>query len=191
MRIIGIAQIALLVCMGHTTAHGRETRPKLAVCLQLETPDPHLISTLAQGLATKIFAHVGIPLNWRACKPAGEASQTPIVIRLTSRTPEEFMPGVLGYATPYRRHIVIFFDRIERMPDAWSVLGHVMAHEITHIIQGVSRHSQTGLMKAHWSSHDILEMRHKPLPFTREDLDLLHAGLATRGKSEEAPTITP
>jgi hypothetical protein len=90
------------------------------------------------------------------------------------------MSGALGYAMPYRRHIIIFFDRIETMQDAWTVLGHVMVHEITHIIQGVSRHSHTGLMKPHWSSRDLTEMRYKPLPFTQEDLILLYSGLAMR-----------
>jgi hypothetical protein len=90
---------------------------------------------------------------------------------------------------PYRRRIVIFFDRIEKMPDAWTVLGYVMAHEITHIIQGISRHSGSGLMKPHWSSRDLMEMRHKPLPFALEDLNLLYSRLAMRRESTDPPTL--
>src|SRR5882724_5032822 len=100
MRIIMITRIALLVCMAQATAHGSETRQKPAVCLQVETPDQHLVSALAQGMATRIFADIGIRLDWRTCEPADESSQSRIVVRLVSRTPEEFMPGVLGYAKP-------------------------------------------------------------------------------------------
>jgi hypothetical protein len=108
-------------------------------------------------LATRIFAGIGISLDWRACEPADESSQTPIVVQLVSGKKEGLMSGVLGSAMPYRRHIIIFFDRIETMQDPWTVLGHVMVHEITHIIQGVSRHSDTGLMKPHWSMDCVCE----------------------------------
>jgi len=177
MRKIMITRIALLACLTHATVYGSETRHKLTACLQVEIPDPHLISRLAQGLATRIFADNGIPLDWRACEPAGESSRT-IVVHLVSGKREGLLSGVLGYAMPDRRYIVIFYDRIETMQDPWNVLGHVMVHEITHIIQGVSRHSDTGLMKPHWSNHDLRVMRYKPLPFAREDLILLYTALA-------------
>ena len=99
------------------------------------------------------------------------------------------MSGVLGSAMPYRRHIIIFFDRIETMQDPSTVLGHVMAHEITHIIQGFPRHSDTGLMKPHWSGHDLTQMRYRPLPFTQEDLILLYSSLSMRRVSTETPTV--
>jgi len=184
-----ITRIGLLVCMAHATGYGRETRQKLEVCLKVETTDPHFIIPRARELATRIFAGIAIPLEWRACKPAAESSQTPIVVRLISRMPEGFRSGSLGCATPYGRHITIFFDRIETMQDPSAVLGHVMVHEITHIIQGVSRHSHTGLMKPHWNNHDLVQMRYKPLPFTEEDLLLLYAGLAMRRESTDTQTV--
>ena len=189
MRIIMITRIALLACMAHATAYGSDHPQKLTACLRVEIPDPHLISRLAQGLATRIFADNGIPLDWRPCEAADESSQAPIVVQLVSGKKEGRLSGVLGYAVPYRRHIIIFYDRIETMQDAWNVLGHVMVHEITHIIQGVSRHSDTGLMKPHWSTHDLSEMRYKPLSFAQEDLILLYSALAMRRESTDMPTV--
>ena len=58
-----------------------------------------------------------------------------------------------------------------------ALLAHVIVHEITHVVQGVCRHSDTGLMKAHWTIRDLVEMRYKALPFTEEDLMLLYRGL--------------
>jgi hypothetical protein len=171
-------RIALLVCLAQAITYGSQN---LTVCVRVETPDPHLISPLAQGLATRMFADVGIRLDWRACESAVESSQAPILIKLTSGTPEGFMPGVLGYAKRDQGgHIIIFFDRIGTMPRAEAVLAHVMVHEITHVVQGVSRHSHTGLMKAHWSSQDLLDMRYRPLLFSQEDLTLLYRGLTAR-----------
>jgi hypothetical protein len=175
--------------MVHATVYGSETRHKLTACLQVEIPDPHLISRLAEGLATRIFADIGISLEWRACEQPDESSRTPIVVQLVSGKKEGLMSGVLGSAMPYGRHIIIFFDRIETMQDAGTVLGHVMVHEITHIAQGVARHSNTGLMKPHWSKDDLLGMRYKPLPFTEEDLVLLYSALSIRREPTETPTV--
>lgn len=43
---------------------------------------------------------------------------------------------------------------------AWreAYRGHVMAHEIAHILKGVSRHSADGVMKAQWDDHNRREM---------------------------------
>jgi hypothetical protein len=51
-----------------------------------------------------------------------------------------------------------------------------MVHEITHIQQGVDRHSNSGVMKARWTDKDYAAMAWKPLPFTPEDILLIHLG---------------
>jgi hypothetical protein len=59
-------------------------------------------------------------------------------------------------------------------------LAHVLAHEITHILQGVSRHSESGVMKATWDQRDFEKMAWKPLTFTERDVMLIHFGLEAR-----------
>jgi|SRR5271157_1457300 len=53
--------------------------------------------------------------------------------------------------------------------------GNVLAHELTHALEGVARHSSEGLMKAKWSPGDYAGMVYGPLAFAAEDLDLLRA----------------
>jgi hypothetical protein len=60
------------------------------------------------------------------------------------------------------------------------LLAHVLVHEITHILQRVSRHSASGVMKARYNETDHFEMKRKDLSFTKEDIDLIHLGLALR-----------
>lgn len=70
---------------------------------------------------------------------------------------------------------MIFYDRIRRVATENQqpyVLAHAMAHEIAHLLQGVRRHSTTGVMKAHWDQRDIFEMRHL-LVFTPEDIRMI------------------
>jgi hypothetical protein len=62
-----------------------------------------------------------------------------------------------------------------------ALLAHVLVHEITHILQGVDRHSETGVMKARWTTADYVQIRAQPLPFTDWDIDLIQEGLASRG----------
>jgi hypothetical protein len=178
MGIVMIMRIVLIVWMAHAMAYGSAARQKLTACLRVNAVERRLISPQAQELAARMFADVGISLEWRACEPAGESSQAPIVVELASGTPQDFKFGVLGYAMPHQgRRVTVFLDRIETMERPEPVLAHVIVHEITHIVQGVCRHSDTGLMKAHWTVRDLFEMRYKPLPFTEEDLMLLYRGL--------------
>jgi hypothetical protein len=133
----------------------------------------------AQGLASEMFAKAGVRINWRVGHPNGEA----ITVNM-SDVPSSYHPGALAFALPYQGfQITVFYDRIHKgfAPDlASAILAHVMAHEITHILQGVDRHSETGVMKAHWTTADYTQMLAKPLPFTDWDVQLIQKGLASR-----------
>ena len=56
-------------------------------------------------------------------------------------------------------------------------VAHVLVHEITHVIEGVTRHSASGIMKARWDTRDYFDMRRKPLSFAQEDVNLIYDGL--------------
>jgi hypothetical protein len=53
-----------------------------------------------------------------------------------------------------------------------------MAHEIGHVLQGVNRHSESGVMKANWTDIDFESMTFEPLRFTPEDARLILARLS-------------
>ena len=106
----------------------------------------------------------------------------PIIIDITSDTPKMFAPGALAWAQVYEGvHISVFWDRIKNKVGGRDRLGtcllaHVMAHEIAHIIEGVDRHSETGLMKAHWTNAEIEGMSVRLLSLAPEDVQLIHNG---------------
>jgi hypothetical protein len=81
--------------------------------------------------------------------------------------------------------IEVFYDRVARFPDRQRMpefLGHVLAHEFVHILEGVARHSDSGLMKARWDDDDCAQMARKPLPIGAEDVAMLRARFG--GKEE-------
>jgi len=82
-----------------------------------------------------------------------------------------------------RTHVVLFYDRVLRaaLPEVVPhLLGHVLAHEIVHMLQGVERHSNSGVMKPYWDDRDYAEMLGARLKFTKDDIDLIHRGLEWR-----------
>ena len=176
-----IVTMALMAWMAGTVGHAGQPGRKVTVYLRERAylrPD---VRIPAQALAGKMFANIGISLDWGKGEPAGESSQAYVFIDLVEDTPESRMPGALAYALPYEgRHITVFLDRIAKGCDPATVLAHVMVHEITHLLQGVIRHSDTGVMKARWTGTDFGGMRVTPLPFTRQDVELIYSGLAKR-----------
>jgi hypothetical protein len=146
----------------------------------------------AQALANEIFADVGVKIDWRRGQPSSFQSQhqRAIVVEMVPDTPREHTPGALAFALPYEGvHIQVFYNRVQAatQPELTpNILAHVLVHEITHILQGTCRHSDTGIMKAHWNHSDFMEMRLKPLSFTEEDAQMIRFGVARR---ENAGTL--
>ena len=144
---------------------------------------------LAEQIASKMFAEAGVTVDWRhglaGCPAQG------VLISLSDRAPADVPPDAMAYALAYEgSHIVIFYDRLQRRVQAAqisSLLAHVMVHEMTHILQAISRHSGQGIMKAHWDGPDYQVMRFKPLSFTAEDIELIHRGLAERAARATSP----
>ena len=134
----------------------------------------------AEGLAGEMLAQAGVRINWRVGHPNGDA----ITVGM-SNVPSAYHPGALAFALPYEGvHITVFYDRIHKgfAPDlAPTLLAHVLVHEITHVLQGIDRHSETGVMKAQWTTADYVQMHAKPLPFTDWDIELIQEGIASRG----------
>jgi len=147
---------------------------------------PYQILDQAERMANGMFVEAGVQIDWRNRRPSRSemAFAKPLVIEMLDATPPQQAPGVFAYAMPYEGiHITVFYDRVQQAGGASAtqlVLAHVLVHEITHILEGVARHSCTGVMKAHWALQDYVDMRSKPLPFAEEDLELIALGLAGR-----------
>jgi hypothetical protein len=176
-----IIRMALMAWMAGTVAHAAQPQTKISVYMRDKASIKPWVGADAKALAGQMFAWIGISLAWGTDKPAVEMSQPPIFIDLMGRTPAMLRPGAMAYTQPCDGpHITVFYDRIDHSPNPGRVLAHVMVHEIAHVLQGVCRHSDSGIMKAQWSLWDLREMSFKTLPFTREDVGLIYLGLAVR-----------
>ena len=179
--------------MGWTVAalaQSGQPQQKLTVYVENRAQATNVVLFRAEALATRMFAEIGIGLVWRKGKPAGSSSEPVIVMELVANAPEESSkPNVLAHSLVFEGvHTTLFYDRIEaeHQPGAVEVLAHVMVHEITHLLQGIDRHSDHGVMKALWTTGDFSEMAHRPLAFTALDVELIELGLKSRAAQKAA-----
>jgi hypothetical protein len=136
-----------------------------------------------KATATQILKDAGIRLDWRPDE-RNCAEGKGIVVTVCVVTPPDQRPGALAYALPFDgASIVLFYDRVVSAAGpvvAPSLLGHVLAHEIVHILQSVDVHSASGIMEPRWDKRDYDAMRRASLSFTQEDLNLLDRGMEWR-----------
>jgi len=79
----------------------------------------------------------------------------------------------------------IFIDRIksfamERELSLAQLLGHVLAHELGHMLLGANSHSGMGLMRAQWSSRELLDADHGGLFFSSSESKRIQKAVLAR-----------
>ena len=169
----------LLLCGTVLPAKQRFERV-LTVYLDPDPVVPAFTRMAAQSITTSVFARIGIGLDWRMGRPLKHAEGV-IALRFVNACDQALPGDTLAIAFPYEgTRIHLFWDRIAIRSHREALLGHVMAHEIAHLLQGVARHSEHGIMKAHWSGEDHSAMRMNALVFEDTDVDLIRSGLDNR-----------
>jgi hypothetical protein len=142
----------------------------------------------AKMTASRIFGGIGIAVLWQARPkhPSSTKAAAIIDMQLDDKVSGNFHPGAMAYATPFRSsgiRIHVFCDRVLKMASgefAAPLLGHVMAHEIAHVLEGSNRHSAEGVMKGRWDSQDYQRMTRQTLRFDATDAALIQAALKRR-----------
>ena len=97
----------------------------------------------------------------------------------------------MAFANPFDRApvVTIIYDRILAFTDVnpslrSTILAHVLAHEIGHLLKRTNGHSPSGVMKAHWEAGDYSRMAYRPLPFLPGDIEMIQRGLIAMARSD-------
>jgi hypothetical protein len=183
---MNIRAMVTIAGLAGVSAWAREGRPVLertvTVCMDLGANS--LEANLARVAVSKVFEGIGVSIEWQGYGDSCPVASGAIAISLSYDTPWDRFPGALAYALPYEgTHIVVFYDRVRAMVAPARVprlLAYVIVHEIAHILQGVKRHSASGIMKAKWDQGDYYNMARKSFRFAEEDVDLIHRGMDWR-----------
>jgi hypothetical protein len=134
-------------------------------------------------VATRVFRSIGVNLDWRTGAVAAERKSCGcdppeiIEVQVDPSASRNLTTGALAYALPTRTsgvRIRVIDDRVaEFSTNVPNLLGYVLAHEIGHVLQGVARHSEEGILKAKWNGTDYNLMRALRLTFNPDDAEMI------------------
>lgn len=147
------------------------------------------VQSQAEDVAGRLFASIGIEVRW---VPAPRCAKDPptgsvVYVYYEASAPSDAPADVSAFARFGGSRVpavYLLYDRVlSRESGFWyrplvpTVMGYLLAHELTHAIQGVVRHSTSGLMKPYWTARDQAAMVDGKMTFTSADVVLLRARL--------------
>jgi hypothetical protein len=136
---------------------------------------PFMFAAQGKGVATRVFKDIDIVLHWHTGQRPQEAGPWTIEVRTASAPPGASGQALAASFLPARL-ITIYLDRVRENRDQnidLVLFGHVLAHEIGHVLKGESRHSPDGILKQAWTPGDYSDMVAGKLAFTAEDVRLI------------------
>ena len=127
---------------------------------------------------------------------------TTLVVRILPRSrAERFkqLPFALGFAQlddsgGFGYYANVFYHRVEELSGTQTcsravVLGHVIAHEMGHLLLGEGGHSGTGLMTANWDRAGLERINQRAFIFTSQQAKEIRARSLERHSSAEASRL--
>jgi len=161
----------------------------------------------AEKEASQVFGRTGIEVTWlncripavseeasRACREAvfPEHLHLRIVRRSLGLTGETM--GISFQADDGSGcYADLFYEPMEQLHqsdgiDLASLLGHVAAHEIGHLLLGAKSHSAAGIMHAHWTAEELGSAKVGGLAFLEKESRRMKARLATAVQASAVQT---
>lgn len=189
--LMTVVAFAALAC-GIVQTRQSDGPPDVKVFLNVDEPSSARLAGRAVAIADSMFAAIGVRVEWATgrvelCSTPRHKQPVVIRLRIVGSDQKNHPLDTVAYSLPFARgvkSITVMYDGLEPTIQAWpqlgpSLLAHVMVHEITHVLQRTNAHAETGVMKAHWTQSDYVEMSRRPLPFTPQDVELIRQGLDT------------
>ena len=162
--------------------------------------------TEAENVASVILRKAGIESAWIDCPlseadlagyPACQRPPTPsqFVLRLVAQPLPNYSDAhedEIGLALPCReteagcsaylsyKSVMNWAGRADTSAD--RILGHVMLHEIGHLLLGPGSHSETGVMRRDWDVDDLASMAQRFICFTSGQAHAVRAEVRIRSK---------
>jgi hypothetical protein len=140
----------------------------------------------AQAEAARIYAAVGVRIAWTESLST-LPRLTMMIVSNPNAWPERVGADALGAAPAADQgtgHLAYaFHDRIRasaqrHVTDPAKVLGHVMAHELGHLLLARASHSSTGIMSDRWGQFEMDLIAANLMKFTNEQARLIRRTVA-------------
>jgi hypothetical protein len=187
MRIL--AALGILALNGASAADAKVQQANtITVCV--DQGNTKISLPIAESVTSAIFANIGFRVEWKGDVRLCTSERGDIQIYVLEKATKNVSSDALGYAMPFQGSIIVVFaDRLRMYATQtlrWSYLaGYVMAHEIAHLLQGLSRHSATGIMKASLDRQDVEKCFRHSMTFADEDIQMIRTGFEVRMRTLE------
>jgi len=161
--------------------------PTLTIRLYNHTAVPAELLHAAADVGRQIFSHAGLNTVWVICGSSPERAGHPSchespgksVLRVNVLNREMSakvgtLPEAFGVAFPSERGFglvaAVFYHRVVELERDWGwdgdlLLGHILAHEIGHLLLGFSSHAQRGIMSASWEQVELIQAEQGTMNF--------------------------
>ena len=182
-------------------------RVTISVYNDAEVPTDVLGRTEEQ--AERVFKHSGIEVRWLNCRVpvvSEEASQVCRealfpehlhlrIVRKSAGLKGETMGISFQAEDGSGCYADLFYEQMRQLhrsdgTDIATLLGHVAAHEIGHLLLGTDSHSAAGIMHAHWTAEELASAKLGALVFSEQESRRMKARLATATQASKGPSTT-
>jgi len=176
---------------------GEELQVTIAVYNDAEIPAVTLRQ--AEMEASHVFRQSGIEVKWLNCPLSAEGPEDPahcgtadfpehLQLRIVPRSLN--LNGItlgISYlsADGIGCYADLFYERAAQIHEnshlnLATILGHVAAHEIGHLLLGTNSHAPSGIMRARWESGELVSASKGTLFFSAAESRQMRNKLATR-----------
>ena len=186
MCLNGLVTTALL---GGAVVSGQAKDKELVLVYDQARVAPDVM-TAARSEASRIFREAVVAVQWIDCRVVGEGGNVndtcsryydsnPIFLQILPSAGAFPNRKALAHAAVAREggvRATVFFDRVQGFAERnhppcglARFMGHVMAHEVGHLLLSRAGHSPKGLMAGPWGPKHLVQAREGTLLFTPEE----------------------
>lgn len=180
----------------HRFGWERAPVPAITVSVYNDIQLPARVLADAEREAARIFEKAGVSILWISCALSSDAHadmrcrERPSPMHLNVRIVPHAVTAsddALGVAFLSKEgdgvYGDVFYDSIDKLdPDSEigsaRLLGHVMAHEVGHLILGSNAHSHCGVMSPSWHGEELRLASRGDLLFSEEEVRLMRKRLS-------------
>lgn len=182
--------------------------PRITVLVYNYAAVPNHILARAEKEAGRIYGNIGVDLHWRDCAhfekqqadpPDCRSAQLPtrITIQIVSRSraqvlkigAETFGSAVFPEDGGFGVFAIVRADRAQEPareggPGFGVLLGHLIAHELGHLMLGIGGHSPSGVMHVPWNTKQLEMISQGTMSSMPWQAEKIRAGLLARTITE-------
>ena len=181
---------ALLLSIGLQICAAAQNTPQLIVNVYDDVGVPQSTLARAEAAAEDVYRKSDITIVWNHCTPAPQggcmvADDIPafsmrIVAHSRDLPSQDFGVAFVG-EDGVGQQADVFYPAIENFAGGSSatasLLGHVIAHELGHLLLGLGAHSTAGIMKGHWQAAELRRINAGQLLFDRRQSERIRGRL--------------